>query len=229
MALVKLGGLVAEIRGSIGGTVFARNRGGAYIRNRSIPLNPQSVRQVEVRSLLSDFSQRWAVVLTQAQRDAWDLYADNVPLVNALGESRNVSGINMFVRSNMLLAENGMTEVDDGPTQFTLGPTFTPTLSLDSTANTVDVTDLGGYDLSDGAVGVLLQQGTPQNGGVSFFGGPFRKIDGIAAVETSNEPPFADIPLAFPVEAGQSVWFRTATVSADGRVGVPVTQRFLVA
>lgn len=228
MALIKFGAMLADARGSIGGAVLSRNRGGAYMRNRTVPLNPKSVRQVEVRSLLSEFAQRWAVALTQTQRDAWDLYAENVPLVNALGESRNVSGINMFVRSNMLLVDIGMTEVDDGPTQFTLGPTFTPTITIDAMADTLDVTDLGGYDLADGEVGILVQQGTPQNGGVSFFGGPFRKIDGIDAVETSNEPPYEDIALAFPVEAGQAVWIRTATVAADGRVGVPVVQRFLV-
>ena len=229
MALIRYGAMIADARGSIGGVVFARNRGGAYARNRTTPLNPQTVRQIEVRSVLANLSQEWATVLTQDQRDSWDLYADNVPLVNSLGESRNVSGLNMFIRGNSLLADTGGVQIDDGPTIFTVGPTLTPTLTLDSAADTVTVTDLGDYDLADGPVNMLVQQGTPQNGGVQFFKGPFRKIAEVEAVETTGEPPFGPFDLTYPVVAGQAVWFRTATVTPDGRVGVPVIQRFLVA
>lgn len=229
MALVRLGAMVADVRGSIGGTVFSRNRGGAYVRNRTTPLNPQSVRQVEVRSTLADLAQRWATQLTQAQRDAWDLYAENVLLPNSLGDPRKVSGLNMYVRSNSLLADTESTMVDDGPTTFTLGPTIVPSLSLDATDNEVTITDLGSYDLADGAVNMLIQQGTPKNGGVQFFKSPFRRVGSANAVETTAEPPYGPFSLAFPVVAGQAVWMRTATVTDDGRVGVPVIQRFLVA
>lgn len=228
-ALLKLGAMVADIRGSVGGATFARNRGGAYVRNRTVPLNPSSVRQTQVRAAFGDFSQRWATLLTQAQRDAWDLYAENVPIPNSLGEPRNVGGLPMFQRGNTLLFDTGASPVDDGPTVFTLGPTITPALELDVANQELDVTDLGTYDLANGPVNLLVQQGTPQNDGVNFFKGPFRKIGEINAVETSGEPPYGPFNLAFPVVAGQAVWFRTATVSNDGRVGVPVIQRFLVA
>jgi hypothetical protein len=229
MALIRTGGLISDIRGSIGGTVFARNRGGAYARNRTAPLNPQTSAQVRARSALATFAQRWATVLTQAQRDAWDLYAENVPLPNSLGESRNVSGIAMYNRANTLLQQCGMTTVDDAPTIFTVGPTIQPTITLAAAADTATVTDLGDWDFEEDPVGVFIAQGRPQNPGVQFYKSPFTRILGLEATGQSLPAGFADIPLAYPIEAGQAVFLRVSNVLPDGRVGVPVIQRFLVA
>lgn len=228
MALIKLGGLVAEVRGSIGGATFARNRGGAYIRNRSVPLNPQSARQSAVRQVFGQLSNLWSTSLTASQRTAWETYASNVPLPNSLGEDRNVSGINMYSRGNSLLLDTGGTRVDDGPTIFTQGPSFTPTITIDGAADTLTVTDLGGYDpATEGTIGLLISQGVPQQPGVSFYKSPFRKVSGTQEADLLSLP--TAVPLAFPVASGQAVFVRTAVVTDDGRVGVPVVQRFLVA
>lgn len=229
MALIKLGAMIAEARGSIGGAVFARNRGGAYIRNRSIPINPESTRQTAVRAVLADLTNKWSTVLTEAQRAAWTLYAENVPLVNSLGEARQVTGLNMYVRSNSLTIDTGQARIDDAPTEFTVGPTITPTITVDAAADQFTVTDLGSYDLADGAVNLLFQAGKPVQPGVNFYKAPFRKAGSANAVASTGEPPFGPFDLTFPVAAGQALFIRTATVTADGRVGVPVRQRFLVA
>ena len=229
MALIKLGGMLAEIRGSVGGATFARNRGGAYVRNRSVPVNPQSVDQSRVRQLLADLTNRWTATLTPAQREAWKVYADNVPLQNSLGESRNVSGINMYVRGNSLLQDTAGMRVDDAPEVFTVGPTFTPTISLDPVSDTLAVDDLGGFDpASEGGIGLLIQTSTPQSPGVNFFRSPFRKVSGTIITDPVTDLP-AGVPLAFPIASGQAVFVRTASVTLDGRPGVPVVQRFLVA
>lgn len=228
MALIKLGGLVSNISGSIGGVTFARNRGGAYIRNRTIPLNPQTVRQVIVRQIFGSLSNLWSVTVTAVQRTAWELYASNVPLTNTLGEDRNVSGINMYSRGNALLLDTAGVRVDDGPIIFTKGPSFTPTITLDAGANTLTVTDLGGYDpATDGFIGLLISQGKPQQPGVSFYKAPFRKVSGTQEVTLGALP--TAVALAFPIAIGQAVFIRSTQVTIDGRVGTPVVQRFLVA
>jgi len=229
MALVKFGAMIADARGSIGGTVFARNRGGAYVRNRTTPINPQSTRQTAVRSLLASLTNLWSTTLTQAQRDAWTLYATNVPLVNSLGESRNVTGINMYVRANSLILDTGGTRADDAPTIFTVGPTITPTFTVDAANDELDITDLGSYDLATGPVNLLISAGNPVQAGVNFYKSPFRKVGAELCVETSNEPPYGPFALNTPVSVGQALFVRTACVTPDGRVGVPVVQRFLVA
>lgn len=228
MALIKLGALVSNISGSIGGTTFARNRGGAYIRNRTVPLNPQTTRQSAVRQVFGQLSNLWSTSLAAAQRTAWELYASNVPLPNALGEDRNVSGINMYSRGNALLLDTAGVREDDGPTVFTQGPSFTPTITLDEAADTLTVTDLGGYDpATDGFIGLFISQGRPQQPGVSFYKSPFQKVSGTQEVDLATLP--TDVDLVFPIASGQAVFIRSIAVTIDGRVGQDVIQRFLVA
>lgn len=229
MALLKLGGLIADIRGSVGGVTFARNRGGAYARNRTVPINPSSTRQTAVRALLGDLSNVWTTTLTQAQRAAWELYAANVPLINPLGEARNVSGINMFVRTNSVMLDTGGTRLDDAPTEFTVGPTITPSFSIDAAADTFDINDLGGYPETAPGVRLFVAVGRPQNPGINFYKSPFRKAYGDLIVEVTNPAPVADIPLPYPVAAGQALFIRSIALTPDGRLGGEVIQRFLVA
>lgn len=229
MALIETSALINDIRGSVGGNTFARNRGGLYARARRVPLNPRSVRQTAVRSVFGDLSQVWANTLTEAQRTAWRTYADNVPLPNSLGDPRSVTGLNMYQRGNTLLLDTAGARVDDGPTIFTVGPTITPTITLDTVADTLTVTDLGGYDPAvSGTVGLLLTQGPPQSPGVNFFQSPFQKASGTQVADLMTDLPTA-VPLPFPIAAGQAIFIRTSVVTTDGRVGVPVVQRFLAA
>lgn len=229
MALIKLGGMIAEIRGSVGGTTFARNRGGAYARNRSVPLNPASVAQARVRQVFGDLAQRWSQTLTPAQRGAWETYADNVPLPNSLGELRNVTGLNMYQRSNALLIDIDQPRVDDAPTTFTVGPSFTPTYTVDAAADTADVTALGTFvPTVDGPINVLFSASPPQSVGVRFFKAPFRKMGSFRFTDQLVDLP-QTFPLPFPVAAGQVVFLRSAPVTDDGRVGVPSIVRFPVA
>ena len=227
MALVKLGPLVAEIRGSIGGTTFARNRGGAYARNRSVPLNPSSTRQQAVRAVFADLSVVWSNTLTQAQRDAWDNYADQVPLINALGESRKVSGLNMYQRANTLLLDTGGTRVDTAPTQFTVGPTITPTFTVSAANDSIGITNLGNFTPgANNQIHVLVSASPSLQPGVSFFRSPFRKIDG-RLYDAAGDVPVASVALNFPLAVGQAIFLRAIGVTPTGRVGVPTIQRFL--
>jgi len=78
MALVKFGGGVVGMSGSIAGTTFARNRSGSYARAKTKPINPNTTLQNLVRATFAMLSARWAQTLTEAQRTAWNLYASSV-------------------------------------------------------------------------------------------------------------------------------------------------------
>lgn len=229
MALIMPGPLVGDLSGAVGGVVFARGRGGLTARNRTTPLNPQSVRQSEIRQSLATVTNRWTTVLTEEQREAWTIYADNVPVQNRLGQQRHLSGQQMYIRGNVLLDQVGMDFADDGPTIFTAGRSTTPTITIDEAADEFDITALPGIDLTDGPIGLFVAQGKPQNAAVNFYKSPFRFAFATEAVVTTNAPPFEDNPLPFPVSVGQTVFMRSTTVEPDGRVGVPVIQRFPVA
>jgi hypothetical protein len=63
--------LVGDLRGSIGGNTYSRNRYGAYIRQRVKPVNPNTVAQSIARSIFSSISAGWRL-LTQERRDYWN-------------------------------------------------------------------------------------------------------------------------------------------------------------
>lgn len=228
MALVKLGAMVAAVSGSIGGVTFGRNRGGQYVRNRTPPLNPNSPRQATVRALLADLSNKWSTLLTDVQRTAWDNYAANVPINNALGEPRNVTGLNMYVRGNSMLLQTGGVRVDDGPTNLTQGPTYIPTMSLTVAGQDLTIDAIPGSDIVNENVGMLTQMGVPQQAGVNFFKNPFQLADG-RQLTLAPDVPFTIDPLPFPFVAGQAVFIRTRFVTVDGRVGNSNIARFLAA
>ncbi len=105
MAIIRTGGIVGQISGSIAGTTYSHNKGGAYVRNRSIPTNPSSAAQLQRRADLATVSTDWQN-LTAAQRQAWEEWARQNPIVNALGDSILKSGHQSFVglNSRILLA-----------------------------------------------------------------------------------------------------------------------------
>lgn len=228
MALITLGAMVSNISGSVGGTTFARNRGGAYARNRTVGLNPKSPFQFGVRTQFGGLAQAWGQELTEAQRQQWESYAEATPIINRVGDERKLSGINMFAGNNSLILEVGGTRVDDGPVNPGVGSTFSLGVTIDAAANTYTVTDPGGIAvLPPQGRGLLIQFSRPQSPGVNFFSGPFRKAGGFVIDDLNVLP--TDEPLPFPVEAGQALFMRHTWVDLLGRGGVPQVQRFLVA
>lgn len=91
MALIKFGGGVAGISGKIGGTVFARNKAGAYARNWAKPVNPVTPSQSNVRAIFGNGSASWSA-LTSAERDQWNSEAALQQRINRFGEVYTPSG-----------------------------------------------------------------------------------------------------------------------------------------
>ena len=80
MAQIKLGGGVVGITGSIAGNTFARNRSGAYVRSRTMPVNRKTSLQQAVRTALSALTIMWYDTLNAVQRTAWGTYAAAIPM-----------------------------------------------------------------------------------------------------------------------------------------------------
>ncbi|GAI82401.1 unnamed protein product, partial [marine sediment metagenome] len=118
MALAKYGGGLIELRGSIAGNTYSRNRYGAYVRARTKPINPDTPLQTQVRSALAWSVEHWFSSASPDQRIAWGDYADKVNMLNKLGEVMRLSGYNHFVRSNSIRKRNADTIVLPGPTIF---------------------------------------------------------------------------------------------------------------
>lgn len=221
--------LGSELSGSIGGITASHNMGGAYLRNRVIPTNPNSPFQQAVRSLVGQLTSAWLNALTVAQRTAWETYAANVPLLDALGEPINVSGLNMYVRSNVPRLQGGGNRVDDGPTTFNLGD-FTQ-VNVDNATEagqTFDVNYDGGDDwVSEDNAYLFVYSSRPQNASINYFKGPYRFADAVDG--DSGAPPASPATMATPFAfvAGQRLFFRAQVARADGRLSL--SQRFFQA
>lgn len=222
-----------QISGSIGGTTWSHNRYGAYKRNRSVPVNPNTDRQIEIRNIVRGLTIAWQNVLTQLQRDAWNLYGKNVAWVNHLGQTVHLTGLNHYVRSNTprLQANLGLVRVDDAPVIFNiavaeqdLGCSASEaaqqlTFTYDDTA--AWTTEVGGFQ--------IFFMGRPQNGSIKFFGGPWRKIGQQLGQDAPNGEPESPNPqgTAWPFAQGQRIWARTRIGRADGRLSEFAQVNFL--
>ncbi len=223
MALIKFGGGVVQMSGSIAGDTFSRNRYGSYVRARTKPVNPNTARQVAVRAAVAFATSRWSQTLTGVQRTAWNLYADNVNMTNRLGETIHLSGFNHYVRSNCIKAAHASPAIDAGPVIFELpeqDPAFAITIS--EAGQQVSITLNAGLDWNneDNAL-CWLFMGTPQNAQRNFFGGPWRYI-GVISGDLAAPPAYPLLKdVSFAASEGQRVWCYARIQRADGRLGVP--------
>ena len=114
MAKVKFSALISEMRNKLNGSVFSRNRAGAYLRTKVTPINPRTSLQNAVRELLTSLSQNWRN-LTEAQRDAWNAAVHNFQKTDIFGDMKTPSGINLYTKLNLNLANAGLILIDVPP------------------------------------------------------------------------------------------------------------------
>ncbi len=210
-----------QASGSVGGVTYARNAAGMYARARSIPVNPNSAFQQAVRSLFSVVGNAWQSVLTAAQRAAWEVYANNVPIVDSLGDSLKLSGVAMYTRCNVARLQAGLARVDAGPTTFAAGPadpTLAGTVSAATQLLTLTFNDeLPWCDQAGAALLVYISRPTAST--INYFKGPYRFADAILGAAVSPPESTQTISVPFAVTAGQVVHVRCLVVGADGRIG----------
>jgi hypothetical protein len=223
MALVKYGGGIIDMRGSIAGTTYARNSYGSYARARTKPVNANTTAQQSIRSLMQQLTTAWNQTLTDTQRGEWNAYANAVNWLNRLGESVQLTGFNMFVRSNLAIVYAGGTRVDDGPAVLSL-PEADESLSIsaDEAAQELSVTFDDTMNWLDETGGhLVIFAGQPVNSTVNFFAGPWKiagKIDGDDSTPPTS-PSTLDNP--FTVQEDQKQFFYARILRADGRVTQP--------
>lgn len=100
--------------GSVGARTSSRNRSGQYVRQRAIPTQPRTPAQVAARASLGDQSAAWRG-LTDAQRAAWNAFAQSFTVTNSLGTTINLTGAQCFVKVNTVNVKNGVATVNVPP------------------------------------------------------------------------------------------------------------------
>jgi len=221
MATIKLGAAISDIRGSIGGTVFSRNGGGAYAKARIKGTNPNTAPQQMVRAIISSMFAAWTL-LTGAVRTGWANYAANVSMINRLGDVINLSGYNMYTRSRALFEMIGATMPATAPSVMALAEQDGSVVATPSAADgTISIAFDNGLGWA-GEIGgrLLVYCSRPQNATVNSFSGPYKYI---GKEDGAVVPPTSPVELAsgHTLVAGQKLFMQYRIVRADGRVSTP--------
>ena len=241
MALVKFGPGIVDARGSVAGVVFSKNSTSHYMRARTIPVNPRSTvcklnndhgfaSQSKIKAAMAALTVRWSSVLTSNQRAAWELYGSNVSVLNKLGESIKISGMNHFLRCNVIRYAHYSSAFDDGPTIFEI-PEQDPSIifepevheqkckiTFDDTMEWVD----------EDVAAMQIWMGRPQNPQRTFYGGPYLGIKDKAGKSVGPITSPEWMTNTFIVAAGQKVWYKVRIRRADGRISEPFYKSAIV-
>ena len=215
--------LITSASGSIGGLTASHNRGGLYFRARTIPTNPGSQYQVTVRGFLAQLATAWTDSLTPAQRAAWDVYADRVPVPDTLGEPRNIGGLAHYVRSNVPRLQAELARIDDAPVIFTLATWFYLAVDTFTSATGDFAVNFSAADdwVNEDDAALYVLGSRPTNPSINYFKGPYRfaaKIEG-----DSVTPPTSPVTVVnpFPFAVGNQIFVQCRVQRADGRLSTP--------
>jgi hypothetical protein len=107
----------SEIRGSVNGVTYARNRFGLYARSKASPVQPRTPAQTERRAQLTVLSQRWRT-LDEGLRAEWRALADELTRSDALGLTYRLTGLQAYLQINLWRALLGIAPVDNPPAQL---------------------------------------------------------------------------------------------------------------
>lgn len=204
------GSFVTSASGSLGGITASHNRGGQYLRGRLIPTDPISSLQATRRAVFGQASAVWLQNMSESQRDAWDLYAENTPVTDSFGDSILLSGHQMFIRTETITKLIGVGQILTAPSVFGLGPSPVPGVLTSFVATINQVMPGIPADTT-----VVMYAGRPVNPSVSYFRGPWRFVTSSDASPVNGTQPF-------PAVIGQRQWVRLRQLNDDGRLSAAV-------
>lgn len=211
----KFGAIVVAGSGKVGGHVFSKNRGGAYMRTKVTPSNPNTVAQQNVRSILSSLSQSWSG-LTDAERLAWQGAVTDWSSTDIFGDIKNPSGINLYVRLNSVLLNSGQTIISVPPLKLEMPYSEIATAVFDVSSSTLVITFA---DASYDAVELAISATPVLSNGVNFVKSQFRRIataTGAAGAVSAGAAYIAKFGIP---TVGSNVRVQVQPVLASGQIG----------
>lgn len=222
MAKIKFSALVSDVRNSLNGSTFARNRGGSYFRNKTSPVNRQTPAQMALRNAFGSIAQAWQG-LTEGERQSWNDAVSDFAYTDQFGDIRNLSGSQLHQKLNQNLAVVGSAMLTTAPIKvpvFQIG-----SASVVTSAATQDM-DL---DLTPGptpaTVKIVVQATRPVSAGRAFLKNEYRTIhviNGGTSVTALDISTFYAARFA-TYEAGQRIGYRIWVVDTNTGIKSPVT------
>lgn len=215
MTKIRLGDMITDMSGSTGGTTYAKNKGGHYRKNKSMPINANTSYQQGVRAAFGAGSQAWRA-LSDVERAAWAAAAPSYPYLDRFGESRIPSGFQLYKTLNGNLdsvsAANISTPLPPSDVEVI---TFACSAFDDTTGPVVTVDP----DPIPTGTCFLIEATAPYSAGITNVNSKFRIIKAwpastteaaiVAAIDTDYSAKFGSTVGM----AGSKVTFRTSSVN----------------
>lgn len=225
----KLNSLLDDVSGKFGDNVFARNPSGLYLRKNTVPEQPNSERQMNVRDRFSIFAARWSTI-TEEQRVGWNSLAGQITKTGKYGDLYNPTGHRLYIALNATRGEFALAELDDAPLAIE------PTVPVADFAPTLNVTVAGELELKLGAVAtalaskLLLFATEPMSAGRSVIpDASFRLITTVNTGDLLNADLGDSYEGKFGVPAGGvKVGVKIIPVSDSGFQGTPQSSLVIV-
>lgn len=217
MAQIKFGGGVAAISGKIGGTVYARNRGGAYARTWAKPTNTPTVKQSANRLAFGNISKDWAA-LTKLQQDNWNALASTATRLNRLGDAYTPTGRQVFLESANNMRVIGQTPLTNAPVSL-LQPTIdgTPVFDVGVDTGTLDSFEISGLAAQSG-ISYVLEATIAFGQQKTNFSLDYRQLN--VAVTASTISVVADYIAAYGNAANVGDWYSVRLRYIDTQNGM---------
>lgn len=211
MAKVLFSALISDMRNKLNGSVFARNRGGAYLRTKVTPVNPKTSAQVAQRSLLTTYAQAWRS-LTEAQRLAWSAAVGSWAKTDIFGNIVNPSGNTLYIRLNINVALAGGTALTTPPSPVGAQALTELSVVSDVSSSTVTITFLPAAVPADHS---MVIESTPMlSPGISNANAKYRVIKTLAPAAASPDNAFTSQTAKFgALVAGQKIFIRAKFIN----------------
>lgn len=226
MAKVKFTAFMADARGKLNGSVFSKNRGGAYVRTKVTPSNPQTSYQTTVRQRLASLSASFRA-LTAAQILAWNNAVGDFLGTNVFGDTTTPTGLQLYVKLNANLIGIGESAMDTPPSPIGISPLTATIATLSDSAFTAS---LSAITVNESYV---IEATAPVSPGRLFLKNEYRQITTVAgtgsAIAAQNIYAAYGAKFGDPV-TGQRVGLRVKVVSSiTGQAGIYVSDNDIVA
>ena len=207
--------------GKLGPAVASRNKGGQYLRSRVVPSGGTPTPQQEViRNAIRSVVPSWSS-LTPDQRAGWNTFGTNVPTVDVLGDTIQLSGQNWYVGANVLATQIGTPLFEDAPTTFDRGgidlsaASFTAGASSGTLSMGAPLNTLFGGD-STGTMNIYL--GRDFSAGRSKYFGSFQYTNTYGSNRTN---PSFEFTLPFAHSSSNQLAMNIVIQRGDGRYTTP--------
>ena len=178
------------------------------------------------RNRLSTNSQAWRELL-ETERQSWIDGAQNFPYTDIYGNTKQLSGFQLYVKLNTNLALIGEAAITECPSPVAIPQLEIASVAADDSANTVIITGTTPVPADFAMVVMATPNVTP---GRSFVKNLFRFINAEPAAATSPFDVSAEYTPVFgdPV-AGNKIFVKCFYISTlTGQAGIPVQAQTVV-